>query len=246
MQAAPTLEEFRALANVATRYRHQMESVVEPLLQAALESPDKAHRDELPRNLEKLTAQLSEMTLDEARPALDWLENQPAWAMALQAAGFTTNNPDWRTARCEKFASKLIEQYDQNPERFMMYGHMESLIRITGEYLEYVSGVASALCNYLSNSRVRAAIEGPAHASKIKRLLQELEASIAEDWVNPAVLRRLKRLIQTSKAIDLIDEHGLVDQPSSRRKDQALRTRLFAEDIVRLHYERFREGLNNR
>jgi hypothetical protein len=72
-----------------------------------------------------------------------------------------------------------------------------------------------------------------------------LEASIAEDWVNPAVLRRLKRLIQTSKAIDLIDEHGLVDQPSSRRKDQALRTRLFAEDIVRLHYERFRTPKKN-
>ncbi len=208
-----------------------------------LEHPDRRERDTIPEVFERHAKWAMEFALESCGPAMEWLVAQPAWKMAMDAAGFTEQKSDdihWLRCKYETLARQAAAAFDEKPDISLWYT-TRRFAEAGGRFLAYASGVGDALAAYSSGSRAKGAVDGPELVSKMKNLLREFDRCVDQDWITPANRKQLRRIVHASKAIEFLNENDLAGNPSSRRNDDSLRSRLFAQDVIRVHLDLFRD-----
>lgn len=174
----------------------------------------------------------------EPQRTLDWLESEPAFAMAFKSLGYQKVTEDhWKEPilrELERWAPKLSGEKHASASYISL-----RIARLPCHYLKYVSRVALASHRYISGVGHRTAIEGPSTIRRLKDLIAEFEDVISTEWLPESLRKNLAYSIRTKSALQDLESCNDIASPASRRNDADLPTRLFATDLLRIHQETF-------
>ncbi len=228
----PTAEQFEALAGAYERYRSEFSDKNNALPYPAPDSYELAELADLAIKLDAIHFDSFSLSMCEASMyAFDWLHSTPAFQMALNALPAHTLNKSF----AKNFESALIRGYARSSRRPHMIGWW--LPEIAGNYLRYISGIASACHNYQTGKSVRAALNGAETIARMNRLAGELTQLSVSDWIAAEDQKSL--LLHIGRLERKINHIASTRQPSSQRNDPDLASRLMAGELIRLNDRHF-------
>lgn len=237
MMETPTAAQFNELAMAAERYGKLFYERGAALAYGTFD--EEISEDEivsLSIHLSNANDEAWDLSLGtEGLFVLNWLHEQPAFCLAKEALGFVPldQSKGWQP-RFEQIIRRWASRKNRHGGTLVW-----SIERESKKFLSYLSGIAKAAHGYITKRRVRAAIDGPEKIEKIKSLLVEIEQLLATEWIPENHRNNLLRLINTRKAINLLENQEIISAPLSRRNDTDLPARLMASEIIRLHHELF-------
>ncbi len=228
----PTPEQFERLSKSAEIYVTGFSEYLRKNLAAYPE--DKIPYEDVDR-LVQLTIKGSEdffqSSLDlDGLACINWLESEPAFALAIREVGFHVADP----AHWAESHEKTIRSWIRNGGHTAVLAFR--LARNTSRYLAYISRLGGAIHSYVSGTGLRAAINGAATIARMRQLLLEFDQLAGVDWMPVDAKKRLSYMVKTESAIRFLDSDEIFDQPATKRNDADLPSRLLALEILRLNY----------
>ncbi|ROL93221.1 hypothetical protein [Pseudomonas protegens] len=241
MTEIPTPESFYELSLAADRYVDRASKAIAlELDKLAIDGGQSA--DLL--NVAVICAQvlddkLSEVLSGECKKTLEWLEAEPAFAMAAKSlAYFRVDKNHWEALILRELERWMLKPQDE--KRIGASYKALTIARLPSHYITYISRVADASHRYVSGIGHRAVIEGPSTIRRMKDLIVELDEAMSAEWIPENLRRSLAFSLRTKLALQELDTCEEITSPSSRRNDVDLPTRLFAIDLLRVHQQIFR------
>lgn len=237
MIQTPTAEQFYLLSKASSRHKDlftellrsvfdgvQHGKVTEPEIVALAALSAGVHREATKTSLK-----------GGSLCALEWLESQPAFYLAMQAVGLSRGDyPYWQSEfEC------LIRDWSARESKYYYPPHIY-LRRHDYSYLEYVSGLAGAAFGYMTGRSAKAALNSTATVEKIKSRLTEIEDLLAGNLLPEGLSRAVSSSLQIQAAVRILEsESSLIAPVISRRNDTDLPARLMASEIIWLHRTMF-------
>jgi hypothetical protein len=234
VKTIPSSEQFQLLAQAAENYTAEFSTYLKGILGGFPE--DKIPPGEVAR-LTKLALEGSESIMNSAlgvygAACIEWLESEPAYALAIKEVGFHRVEGSYWMEMFEK----NIQGWTRSDSPTVVLAHR--LARNSNRYLAYISRIGGAIHSYLTGMGHRAVIDGPATIAKMRQLLLEFEQLAGVDWMPADARKRLAYAVRAQDAIRFLDS-DILDQPVSKRNDADLPTRLLASELLRLNYSTY-------
>ena len=232
MSNQPTIDQFNCLSKAGDVFRAKLLSRLRgKFSQFANTSPTEDEIVELVSFTARSLEEESEAALGvEGKLCLDWLVSEPAFALASKTLGYQNfSSEEWRDFFDMRIRRSVRNNNFSESDAF-------KFTSLSTQYLRNVSCIAEALSGYLSGTRHREVLDGPATIRRMKELLLEFEQLVNVDWMPEHLKERLTSRVQTSGAIRLLGEPDLLQSPTSRRNDADLPTRLLASELLRINY----------
>lgn len=174
----------------------------------------------------------------EPKRTLEWLESEPAFAMAFKSLGYQKVAEDHWEEPILRELERWVPKF--RAEKYASASYIAlKIARLPCHYLQYVSRVALASHRYISGVGHRTAIEGPSTIRRLKDLIAEFEDVISTEWLPESLRKSLAYSIRTKSALHDLESCYDIAAPASRRNDADLPTRLFATDLLRINQETF-------
>lgn len=233
--SVPTTEQFKALAETWSRFEFDFRTGTR---QKIYDISD-ANGGELTSatvDVNALAIELKEIgdkahdaaLLPEAGIALNWLENQPSFQLALRSLGYYQMPDGWLPIFEDTIANWLsIGAYPEN----LTY----RIVRRYGSYIRFASGVAQASHRYITKQAANEAIDGFRVLAEIRDRLAEVER-LVEHPSTPDSARNIWKARSVKRAVDRLNEECLLGGAVSRRNDADLPARLMAVEIIQLNW----------
>lgn len=180
----------------------------------------------------------SEIISGEIKRAMEWLESEPAFAMAYKSLGYQMVAAEYWAEPIRRELERWVPTLGYENHASASYIAVK-IARIPCHYLKYVSRIALASHRYISGVGHRTVIEGPTTIRRLKALIAEFEDVISTEWLPESLRRDLAYSIRTKSALQCLEECNDIASPASRRNDPDLPTRLFATDLLRVHQQTF-------
>lgn len=228
----PTVDQFNCLAKAGNLCRANLLSRLrERYSQVGNIPPTEDEIVELVNFTVRTLEEESEAALGpEGKACLDWLVSEPAFALASKTLGYQNFSFDeWREFFDMRIRRSVRNNNFSDSDAF-------KITSLSTLYLRNVSCIAEALSGYLSGTRHREVLDGPATIRRMKELLLEFEQLVEVDWMPESLKGRLTYKVQTTSALKILDEPDLLQSPTSRRNDVDLPTRLLASELLRINY----------
>jgi hypothetical protein len=240
MKDVPSAQQFKALAMTAERYKTMCSKSVYSIAESVEEDHlTEADIEQLVQRVLAAYKEAHDASFDEdSRAALDWLDEQPSFCMALDAFGFTRIEAHEINQYWQLRFESVVRRWASN-QRGSRWGLSFAVVRASNQFLSYISGVAEACHGYLSKLRARAAIDGPETVDRMKAVLSEFEQLLDSEWLSDDYKARLSRFVCIPKARACLNEREVFANPTSRRNDIDLPARLMASELIRLHQRLF-------
>lgn len=241
MAEIPTPDSFYELSLVADRFIDKAsKAIVFEIDELAVSGFQDADLPGAARACSKLIEiQLSETLNDECKRTMEWLESEPAFAMAFKSLGYHKVTDDHWEVPIRRELERWLPSYREEKYARASYIALK-IARLPSHYINYVSLVAGASYRYISGAGHRTAIEGPATIRRLKDLLADFEEVLSTEWLPDSLRKNLAYSIRTESALRDLDSCEDISSPASRRNDADLPTRLFATDLLRVNQQVFR------
>ena len=241
MAEIPTPDSFYELSLVADRFIDKAsKAIVFEIDELAVSGFQDADLPGAARACSKLIEiQLSETLNDECKRTMEWLESEPAFAMAFKSLGYHKVTDDYWELPIRRELERWLPSYREEKYARASYIALK-IARLPSHYINYVSLIAGASYRYISGAGHRTAIEGPATIRRLKDLLADFEEVLSTEWLPDSLLKNLAYSIRTESALRDLDSCEDISSPASRRNDADLPTRLFATDLLRVNQQVFR------
>jgi hypothetical protein len=234
----PTPESLYSLSLDVDRYLEDTSRALTRELDQSI------HSDFCETDLPKLTASCTKLIAakhkefinGDCKPVLEWLEAEPAFAMAKKYLKFVkVEDSHWEASILRELERWLPSLRLGRHSSFLAH----KLIRLTSSYIKYVSRVAEAAYRYTSRLGYVAAVEGPSTIRCLQALVTELGKVMKTSWLPEDLKQSLKHSLRTKSALDDLNMWAEKMSSGSLRNDIDLPTRLFATDLLRIHQESF-------
>ena len=241
MAEIPTPDSFYELSLVADRFIDKAsKAIVFEIDELAVSGFQDADLPGAARACSKLIEiQLSETLNDECKRTMEWLESEPAFAMAFKSLGYHKVTDDYWELPIRRELERWLPSYREEKYARASYIALK-IARLPSHYINYVSLIAGASYRYISGAGHRTAIEGPATIRRLKDLLADFEEVLSTEWLPDSLRKNLAYSIRTESALRDLDSCEDISSPASRRNDADLPTRLFATDLLRVNQQAFR------
>lgn len=241
MAEIPTPDSFYELSLVADRFIDKAsKAIVFEIDELAVSGFQDADLPGAARACSKLIEiQLSETLNDECKRTMEWLESEPAFAMAFKSLGYHKVTDDYWELPIRRELERWLPSYREEKYARASYIALK-IARLPSHYINYVSLIAGASYRYISGAGHRTAIEGPATIRRLKDLLADFEEVLSTEWLPDSLRKNLAYSIRTESALRDLDSCEDISSPASRRNDADLPTRLFATDLLRVNQQVFR------
>lgn len=241
MAEIPTADQFYKLSLVADRYEELGSKAIDFELDAlAVDGYRDADVPAVATTCAKLLKEKHDEALgDDCKATIEWIEAEPAFAMAFKSLGYIKVGDDhWHgpiQRELERWVPRLRDEKNSS-SRYLS----TTIARIPNHYLKYISRLAGACHRYISGIGHRAVIEGPSTIRRLKDLIAEFEEVLSTEWLPDSLRTNLAYSFRTKSALETLEHHVDIASPTSRRNDADLPTRLFATDLLRINQDMFR------
>lgn len=235
MTNTPSIEALEELALAAGFFERKLNNFVHSLVLHYVRANGRESLEELVDCLVELVIREHLRAEENNDEALPWLEQQLEVRAALKAIGLEKAS---ERTYAEKFYD-VLDDADLNAGTAQYFaGRIASFV---GVYLRYMSGLARAMVGYLTGSRVRLALEGPALVERLRELIMEFQELASIELFEAKHRQTLARMVQAESVLYFLDSGEILGNFPSRRNDPDLAARLMAAEIIRLHIRMFND-----